>query len=113
MPTKRIDPKQDTPKVCKHWDHEPPMYQHFEPGTYEHTCSGCGHVTMFTVPNIELGISINRNRYHEAFKVEGVNLFGPNGDGTRGFLQSFPTEDKVNEAKSWANLGYDRAKNEA
>lgn len=27
----------------------------FEPGVYEHTCSGCGHATTFTVNRIVYG----------------------------------------------------------
>jgi len=48
MPTKKIA---DLPKssTCTHKDHDPPMYQHFEPGIYEHTCPSCGKTTRFTI----------------------------------------------------------------
>ena len=48
MPTRKIsEPAQE--KKCMHPDHGVPMFQHFEPGTYEHTCPSCGEVKTFTV----------------------------------------------------------------
>lgn len=52
MPTKKIDTpipwKQ--PKICRHPDHNVPNMIVLEPGTYEHTCPGCGNVIRFVVP---------------------------------------------------------------
>jgi hypothetical protein len=39
-------------KVCLNPGHNPPMHMHYEPGEYEHTCPGCGHITKFSVPLI-------------------------------------------------------------
>ena len=36
-------------EVCTHPSHNPPEFIVLEPGVYEHTCPGCGHVTEFTV----------------------------------------------------------------
>lgn len=50
MPTRRIDgPTPSRP--CAHPEHNPPMFQVFLPGRYEHTCPGCGAVQYFTVPD--------------------------------------------------------------
>lgn len=56
MPTRRIDaPKENQDpnsrrSVCQHPEHEPPSMRVFKPGTYEHTCPGCGHKGFFVVP---------------------------------------------------------------
>lgn len=39
-------------KICKYPEHNPPGFQVFTPGMYEHTCPGCGAITNFTVPLI-------------------------------------------------------------
>ena len=57
MPTRRLpDPVEGTwlprPEPCHHPDHNPPSHMVFEPGTYEHECSGCGKKLVFTVPRI-------------------------------------------------------------
>lgn len=50
MPTVKIS---DPPKPpCSHWDHKPPSMMVYDPGTYKHTCSACGAVTVFTVHGI-------------------------------------------------------------
>lgn len=36
-------------KPCFHPDHQIPMFQVFENGTYEHKCDGCGQTSTFTV----------------------------------------------------------------
>lgn len=46
MPLKKIA---DAPRPCAAPDHNPPMHIVLEPGTYQHTCSGCGHTVTFTV----------------------------------------------------------------
>jgi hypothetical protein len=38
--------------VCRHPEHEPPMFRYYPPGTYEHTCPGCGHRVEFTVEGV-------------------------------------------------------------
>lgn len=52
MPIRKIDkPKKSWNRpICYHPDHNIPNMMVFEPGTYEHTCPGCGKVTTFTVP---------------------------------------------------------------
>lgn len=40
----------DNYPVCFHPAHHPPMHIVLEPGEYEYTCPGCGHVTIFNVP---------------------------------------------------------------
>lgn len=42
----------DAPRPCLHPEHKPPKHMVFQPGTYEHTCPGCGQKTTFTVPVI-------------------------------------------------------------
>lgn len=58
MPTRKIDPEPVTPErldpnerrnFCQHPEHDPPAMQVFKPGTYEHTCPGCGHKGKFIV----------------------------------------------------------------
>ena len=44
----------DAPIPCNHPGHKPPGMMVFEPGTYAHTCPGCGKVTRFSVPRISL-----------------------------------------------------------
>lgn len=39
-------------KVCLHPAHNPPAYMVYKPGVYEYTCSGCGHITNFTVDDV-------------------------------------------------------------
>ena len=34
---------------CQHPEHNPPGLIVLEPGTYEHTCPGCGEVQVFQV----------------------------------------------------------------
>lgn len=48
MPTKKIA---DCPviNICRHPDHNPPSMRLFEPGVYEHVCSGCGKRSVFRV----------------------------------------------------------------
>jgi len=46
MPTRKIT---ELPRPCASPDHKPPMHMYFENGVYEHTCSACGHKTVFTV----------------------------------------------------------------
>ena len=36
-------------KTCHHPEHDPPTMILLEPGMYEHTCPGCGHVTTFRI----------------------------------------------------------------
>jgi len=47
-PTRKIA-NMDAKRVCLHQDHNPPSHQVFQPGVYEHTCSGCGNKIVFTV----------------------------------------------------------------
>jgi hypothetical protein len=50
MPTRKIA---DPPKPpCRHPEHNVPSMRVFEPGTYEHTCPGCGNKVVFTVPQV-------------------------------------------------------------
>ena len=50
MPTKKIKEPRDLPtEFCSSRDHTPPSHMVYSPGVYEHTCSGCGKVTQFTV----------------------------------------------------------------
>lgn len=35
---------------CSHREHDPPNMIVLEPGSYEYTCPGCGHVTYFQIP---------------------------------------------------------------
>lgn len=36
-------------EVCRNREHSPPSMMVYQPGVYEHTCPGCGHVTKFRV----------------------------------------------------------------
>jgi hypothetical protein len=47
MPTEKI--ASPPPPLCRSEDHYSPSMRVFESGTYRHTCSACGHVTVFTV----------------------------------------------------------------
>jgi hypothetical protein len=50
MPTRKINPTESVqPVPCFDADHNPPSMMVYEPGTYEHTCSGCKRVIIFTV----------------------------------------------------------------
>jgi hypothetical protein len=42
----------DAEKPCMHPEHNPPSMIVLSPGTYEHTCPGCGNTVIFTVPLI-------------------------------------------------------------
>jgi hypothetical protein len=44
----------DIPFGCQDKEHNPPMYQYFEPGVYEHECPTCGKKKIFTVPRITM-----------------------------------------------------------
>lgn len=37
-------------KPCLNKEHNPPMHIVLRPGTYRHTCPGCGRKQTFTVP---------------------------------------------------------------
>ena len=39
----------DIKPPCLHSEHNPPSMIVLQPGTYQHTCPGCGHVTTFSV----------------------------------------------------------------
>jgi hypothetical protein len=39
----------DPEKHCRHPEHEPPTHIVLEPGTWEHTCPGCGCKRVFVV----------------------------------------------------------------
>jgi hypothetical protein len=41
----------ELPEICRSKEHNPPMFQYFENGMYEHVCPACGHRTVFTVNN--------------------------------------------------------------
>jgi hypothetical protein len=40
----------DAKVPCLNPEHDPPMYIVLQPGTYEHTCPGCGEKIVFEVP---------------------------------------------------------------
>lgn len=40
----------EPPKLCTSPDHHVPTHLVLEPGTWEHVCSGCGRVTVITIP---------------------------------------------------------------
>lgn len=44
----------DASRPCFDPAHNPPSHCVFEPGTYEHVCPACGHITIFSVPAIYL-----------------------------------------------------------
>jgi transposase len=48
MPTRKIRDL-DPQEKCLNRDHEPPRNMVYSEGVYEHTCPGCGKVTVFTV----------------------------------------------------------------
>lgn len=52
MPLRRL-PDMVESKPCNHREHEPPSMVYLKPGRYEHTCPGCGHVTYFSVPEVQ------------------------------------------------------------
>lgn len=35
---------------CRHPEHDPPNMIVLEPGTYRHTCPGCGRQVVFVIP---------------------------------------------------------------
>lgn len=37
-------------KRCLHQSHDPPTMIVLQPGSYEHKCPSCGHVTIVRVP---------------------------------------------------------------
>lgn len=41
----------DAPKRCTHPEHHPPRHMVLSPGTWRHTCPGCGSKVTFTVPD--------------------------------------------------------------
>jgi hypothetical protein len=62
MPTRKI---RDIPwdrKVCYHPEHDPPGHMVYQPGVWEHTCPGCGKVTVFTVYPTMCCMYINEHR---------------------------------------------------
>lgn len=55
MPTKKIGNAPGTGpsgRPCLSPDHNPPNMMVFQPGIYEHTCSGCGAKQTFTVAGV-------------------------------------------------------------
>lgn len=42
----------DAPKPCLNPEHNPPSMIVLSPGTYQHTCPGCGYSVQFTVGNV-------------------------------------------------------------
>jgi len=54
MPLKKIDTWPEK-KICRNPEHNPPGHICLEPGTYEHTCPGCGNVQKLIVPDYEMG----------------------------------------------------------
>ena len=53
MPTRKINSdKESLQTYCSHPDHNPPSHMVFQPGSYEHVCSGCKRKMMFTVNGI-------------------------------------------------------------
>ena len=44
----------DAPRPCMHPGHGPPSHIVLEPGTYQHTCPGCGKSCTFTVQGVYL-----------------------------------------------------------
>lgn len=36
-------------KVCNHRSHNPPSHRVYSPGTWQHTCPGCGNIIVFTI----------------------------------------------------------------
>ena len=42
----------DEPKPCRHPQHDPPTMIVLDPGTYEHTCPGCGRRKIFRVRGV-------------------------------------------------------------
>ena len=52
MSTKKIssdDPCSCDKKPCSHPEHNPPGMRVYSPGTYLHTCPGCGNEQTFVV----------------------------------------------------------------
>ena len=39
-------------KVCFHPEHNPPSHIVLQPGTYKHTCPGCGEKIVIEVPMV-------------------------------------------------------------
>lgn len=79
MPLKKIS---DFPKPCGHVEHLPPSHMVLEPGVYEHTCPGCGAMTVFTVPGFYNQAKPVRQRFvdneyapHATDALEQTDLF--------------------------------------
>lgn len=53
MPTRRLNEGETFDEWqqahCASPDHEPAKHRVYEPGLYEHKCSGCGKITYFRV----------------------------------------------------------------
>jgi hypothetical protein len=43
------EPRWQPQLACRHPEHNPPNAIVLDPGKYEHTCPGCGHVVIFIV----------------------------------------------------------------
>ena len=48
MPTRKIADIEQ-PKRCLHPEHDPPMFQVFDPGLYRHECPSCGRQVIFVI----------------------------------------------------------------
>jgi hypothetical protein len=44
----------DELRPCRHPSHDPPSHIVLDPGTYRHTCSGCGASQVFSVAGVHL-----------------------------------------------------------
>jgi len=66
MPTRKISGP-DNIKNCMDADHDVPMFQVFEPGTYEHECPSCGKIIRFTIPEKTMW---KQGPGHKPFRLE-------------------------------------------
>lgn len=95
MPLRKISEPSSRRERCLSPEHNPPNMIVLQPGTYEHECPSCGHVTVFTIPLITCSTSTAvRETYFPEYNID---------DTTR-----WPGKVNNDENNKWYNLRADQ-----
>jgi hypothetical protein len=75
----------EVPKTQKCFDkqHNPPDMIVLEPGRYEHTCPGCGHVQTLNVPEVTMQFETITEEQQEKERNKAYKFFEANEEPQR------------------------------